>query len=70
MFLLLALALHFLFSWYQLRKFLTSIRKFLLFSAGDFIMIEPIEEGDKVKGEITHILFKDQIKHIQENDLW
>ena len=33
-------------------------------------MVEPIEEGDKVKAEITHILFKEQIKHIQEHNMW
>lgn len=55
-------------------KFLVSMpskfRKHVWIKRGDFIMMEPIEEGDKVKGEITHILFKDQIKHIQENNLW
>ncbi|KAK3764045.1 hypothetical protein RRG08_046514 [Elysia crispata] len=48
----------------------SKFRKHVWIKRGDFIMIEPIEEGDKVKGEITHILFKDQIKHIQENNMW
>ncbi|GFS26783.1 eukaryotic translation initiation factor 1A domain containing [Elysia marginata] len=48
----------------------SKFRKHVWIKRGDFIMVEPIEEGDKVRGEITHILFKDQIKHIQENDLW
>ena len=33
-------------------------------------MTEPIEEGDKVKAEIVHILYKDQIKYIQEEGMW
>jgi len=30
-------------------------------------MVTPIEEGDKVKAEITAILYKEQIKYIKEN---
>ncbi|KAH9509160.1 putative RNA-binding protein eif1ad [Bulinus truncatus] len=48
----------------------TKFRKHVWIKRGDYIMVEPIDEGDKVKAEITHILFKDQIKHIQENGLW
>lgn len=33
-------------------------------------MIESIEEGDKVKAEIVHILYKHHIKYLQENNLW
>uniref|UniRef100_A0A1E1WXY0 Probable RNA-binding protein EIF1AD n=1 Tax=Amblyomma aureolatum TaxID=187763 RepID=A0A1E1WXY0_9ACAR len=38
--------------------------------AGDFVIVEPIEEGDKVKAEIQHILYRDQIKYIKEEGLW
>ena len=38
--------------------------------AGDFLVTDPIEEGDKVKAEIVHILYKDQIKYIIEEGLW
>ncbi|CAL1529461.1 unnamed protein product [Lymnaea stagnalis] len=48
----------------------TKFRKHVWIKRGDFIMIESIDEGDKVKGEITHILFKDQIKNIQQHNLW
>ncbi|XP_005092024.2 probable RNA-binding protein EIF1AD [Aplysia californica] len=55
-------------------KFLVSMpskfRKHVWIKRGDFILVEPIEEGDKVKAEISHILFKEQIKHIQEQNLW
>ena len=36
----------------------------------DFVMVTAIEEGDKVKAEITSILYKEQIKYIQENNMW
>lgn len=34
------------------------------------MLIDPIEEGDKVKGEIVTILYKDQIKYIKAEGLW
>ena len=34
------------------------------------MLIDKIEEGDKVKGEIVAVLLKDQISHISENNLW
>ena len=37
---------------------------------GDFVLVQPIEEGDKVKAEIIHILYKDQIRYIQQEGLW
>ena len=37
---------------------------------GDFVMVEPIAEGDKVKAEITHILYKEQVKYIREEGKW
>ena len=33
-------------------------------------MVEPIAEGDKVKAEITHILYKEQVKYIREEGKW
>ncbi|CAG0878644.1 unnamed protein product [Darwinula stevensoni] len=45
-------------------------RKNVWIKRGDFVVVEPIPEGDKVKAEITNILYKDQIKHIQEEGLW
>jgi probable RNA-binding protein EIF1AD len=37
---------------------------------GDFVIIEPIEEGDKVKAEIINILNKDHIRYIKSENLW
>ncbi|XP_013407844.1 probable RNA-binding protein EIF1AD [Lingula anatina] len=48
----------------------TKFRKNVWIKRGDFVLIEPIEEGDKVKAEIQAILFKDQIKYIKDERLW
>ena len=49
----------------------TKFRKTVWIRRDNFVMIEPIEEGDKVKGEIVNILVnKDQIKHIKDNGMW
>lgn len=37
---------------------------------GDFVVVKPIEEGDKVKAEILTILYKEQIKYIKAEKLW
>lgn len=47
------------------------LREVPLYSiSGDYVLIDPIEEGDKVKGEIVTILYKDQIKYIKAEGLW
>lgn len=48
----------------------TKFRKNVWIKRGDYVLIDPIEEGDKVKGEIVTILYKDQIKYIKEEGLW
>lgn len=48
----------------------TKFRKNVWIKRGDFVIVEPIEEGDKVKAEIHTILYKDQIKYIKEEGLW
>lgn len=44
--------------------------RFLGFPPGDFVIVEPIEEGDKVKAEIVRILYKEQVKYIKEEGKW
>ena len=45
----------------------TKFRKNVWIKRGDFIMVQPIEEGDKVKAEIAHILVdKHHIKFIKQ----
>lgn len=39
-------------------------------SAGDYVVVEPIAEGNKVQAEIVHILFPRQIKHLKQQELW
>lgn len=31
---------------------------------GDFLLCQPIAEGDKVKAEIVHVLYKENIQYI------
>lgn len=37
---------------------------------GDYVLVEPIAEGDKVKAEIVKIMNKDSIKYYKENNVW
>lgn len=48
----------------------TKFRKSIWIKRGDFVMVEPIEEGDKVRAEIVHILYKQQIQYIKKQGLW
>lgn len=45
-------------------------RKNVWVKRGDFVLVQPIAEGDRVKGEICTILYKDQIKYIKASNLW
>lgn len=46
---------------------LMTVKRSLL---GMFVVVEPIAEGNKVKAEIVHILLKDHIKNIKEENKW
>jgi len=48
----------------------TKFRKSVWIKRGDYVIVEAIEEGDKVKAEIIRILYKDQVKHIKKENLW
>lgn len=48
----------------------TKFRKNIWVKRGDYILVEPILEGDKVKGEIVKIMNKDSIKYYKENKVW
>ena len=37
---------------------------------GDYVIVDPIDEGEKVKGEIVTILMREQIKYIQREGQW
>lgn len=48
----------------------TKFRKNVWIKRGDYVLVQPIEEGDKVKAEIVTILYKEQIKYIKQEGLW
>uniref|UniRef100_V5HM78 Probable RNA-binding protein EIF1AD n=1 Tax=Ixodes ricinus TaxID=34613 RepID=V5HM78_IXORI len=48
----------------------TKFRKNIWVKRGDFVIVEPIEEGDKVKAEIVRILYREQVKYIKEEGKW
>lgn len=48
----------------------TKFRKNVWVKRGDYVLCQPIAEGDKVKGEIYHVLYKDNIKYIKKHNLW
>ena len=39
-------------------------------SIGNYVIVHPISEGNKVQAEIAHILYPMQIKHLKEESLW
>ena len=45
-------------------------RKHIWIKRGDFLIIEPIEEGNKVKAEIARILTKEHIQYYIEQKIW
>lgn len=48
----------------------TKFRKNVWIKRGDFVLTSNISEGDKVKGEITTILYKEQIKYLRAQGVW
>ncbi|XP_784016.2 probable RNA-binding protein EIF1AD [Strongylocentrotus purpuratus] len=48
----------------------TRFRKNVWIKRGDFVLADPIAEGDKVKAEIVAILYPKQIKYIKQERLW
>lgn len=48
----------------------TKFRKNIWIKRGDFVIVDPIEEGDKVKGEISFILYRDHIHHLEKLGVW
>ncbi|XP_067877747.1 probable RNA-binding protein EIF1AD [Heterodontus francisci] len=48
----------------------TKFRKNIWIKRGDFLIVDPIKEGEKVKAEINSILYKEHIKQLQKEALW
>lgn len=48
----------------------TKFRKNVWIKRGDYVIVEPIEEGNKVTAEIVHILYSKQVKYLKKENLW
>lgn len=48
----------------------TKFRKNVWIKRGDFVLVDPIEEGDKVKAEISRILTSELQKEFEKNFVW
>ena len=48
----------------------TKFRKNVWVKRGDYVIVDPIEEGDKVKAEISVVLYKEQIRYIKSEKQW
>ncbi|KAJ3646332.1 hypothetical protein Zmor_023924 [Zophobas morio] len=48
----------------------TKFRKNVWVKRGNYVLVEPIEEGDKVKAEIVRILTNEHIKYFKEDNVW
>lgn len=48
----------------------TKFRKNVWVKRGDFVIVEPIDEGDKVKAEIVRILTPQHIKEFTKDGTW
>jgi len=48
----------------------TKFRRNVWVKRGDFVIVDPIKEGNKVQGEIVYILYTKQIKYLKDEDLW
>ncbi|XP_016063867.1 PREDICTED: probable RNA-binding protein EIF1AD [Miniopterus natalensis] len=58
----------------QGQRFLVSMpskyRKNIWIKRGDFLIVDPIEEGEKVKAEISFVLCKDHVRSLQKDGQW
>ncbi|KAI1719401.1 translation initiation factor 1A / IF-1 domain-containing protein [Ditylenchus destructor] len=48
----------------------TRFRNTVWVKRGHFVLLEPIEEGDKVRAEISHVLDTENILYIRDEGLW
>lgn len=48
----------------------TKFRRNVWIKRGDFVVVQPIEEGDKVKAEIVRILTPQHIKEFTKDGIW
>ncbi|XP_075693495.1 putative RNA-binding protein EIF1AD isoform X2 [Rhinoderma darwinii] len=48
----------------------TKFRKNIWIKRGNFVIVDPIAEGEKVKAEIAFIIYKDHQRLLQKEGLW
>lgn len=48
----------------------TKFRRNVWVKRGDFVLVEPIEEGDKVKAEICRVLTPEHVKEYEKAGIW
>lgn len=48
----------------------TRYRRNVWIKRGDYVVIEKIEEGVKVQGEIARILYKDHVEQLKKDGIW
>lgn len=48
----------------------SKFRKNIWVKRGDFVIVEPIAEGDKVKAEMVRVLSKEHIKYFKKIKVW
>lgn len=48
----------------------TKFRRNIWIKRGDFVVVEPIAEGNKVTAEIVRILYPQHIKEIKRGNMW
>lgn len=48
----------------------TKFRKNVWVKRGDFVLVEPIKEGDKVKGEMVRMLSPEHVKCFKKDGVW
>lgn len=48
----------------------TRFRKSVWVKRGDFILVEPIAEGDKVRAEMVRPITSDYIRYLRDNNKW
>lgn len=48
----------------------SKFRNTIWIKQGSIVIVESIEEGNKVKGEIVNVLLKEQVKQLKKNEKW
>ncbi|GFY51084.1 probable RNA-binding protein EIF1AD [Trichonephila inaurata madagascariensis] len=48
----------------------TKFRNYPWVGRGCFVLVDTIKEGGKLKGEIIHLLLKEQIQHLMDEGVW